>query len=270
VRKIIGIEREVRGRRKDSTVFPMELGVSEIRTPSKRYFTGILRDISSRRALEKEVAEASDKEQRRIGQDLHDTVGQKLTGLAFLAEDLAEDLSPRAPEQAKLAVRITATLREILGDVRTMSRGLIPVEVGPEGLMAALADLAARVSEPSRVTCTFHCEEPVLVSDPITANHLFRIAQEAITNALTHGKASHIGMSLAATERGLTLTIRDDGVGIGNPPTRALGMGLKIMQHRAALIGAALRVEPAEGGGTVVNCTTIPVGGGVTNVRKPG
>jgi signal transduction histidine kinase len=102
----------------------------------------------------------------------------------------------------------------------------------------------------------------VLVTDPHVANHLFRIAQEAITNAITHGQASHIGMSLAITDGGLSLIVRDDGIGIRTTPARALGMGLKIMQYRASLIGGTLRIEPAEGGGTVVNCNTVLNAGG--------
>jgi two-component system sensor kinase FixL len=252
-KRIMGIEREVRGRRKDGSTFPLDLAVSEV--VGGNSFTGILRDISSRKALEREVLEVSALEQRRIGQDLHDTVGQELTGLALMAETLAEALGERSPLDAADAARIAEGLRQALGQVRALSRGLVPVEVDAHGLMAALADLARRTSGQGGVVCTFRCDEPVSVEDTATATHLFRIAQGALANALKHSAARHVEVRLDSDGPILTLSVRDDGVGLLAGPVETQGLGIRIMRYRAGLIGATLDVGPAPGGGTLVTCS---------------
>jgi two-component system CheB/CheR fusion protein len=255
VKKLIGIGREVRGRRKDGSTFPLDLAVSEFHDSTRRMFTGILRDISGRKALEREVLEVSALEQRRIGQDLHDTVGQELTGLAMMAETLAEAFREHSPADAPDAARIAEGLKRALGQVRALSRGLIPVEVDAHGLMAALADLARRTSGQGGVACTFRCDEPVRVEDTATATHLFRIAQEALSNALRHSRARHVEVRLRSDGPVLTLSVCDDGVGLPPRPARTQGLGIRIMRYRAGLIGAALDVGPAPGCGTLVTCS---------------
>jgi two-component system sensor kinase FixL len=253
--------RRVLGRRKDGSTFPMELSVSEARD-GRTLYTAIVRDVSAALALEREVLEVVTAEQRRIGQDLHDSVGQELTGLGLMAESLAESFADRAQPAAQTAQKIAAAVRRALKQVRALSRGLVPVEVDAEGLMLALAELAERTrdtsvapagSGPGR-NCAFVCEEPVLVEDNRTATHLYHIAQEAVANALKHSQARNIEIRLEADDRELTLSVRDDGVGPPRRPAEAGGMGLKIMNYRAGLIGAALSVTPAAGGGTAVSC----------------
>jgi two-component system CheB/CheR fusion protein len=254
-KRIIGIGREVRGRRKDGSTFPVDLSVSEFHDQSQRLFSGVLRDLSARKALEREVLEIATMEQWRIGQELHDSTGQELTALGLLAEGLDQLLKKRSSAEAVLATKIAEGLNRVLGQVRALSRGLIPVEVDAAGLMAALAELASRTGELQGVTCTFDCHEPVLVEDNQTATHLYRIAKEAVTNALKHSQAKRITISLESKGKSVTLRIRDDGVGLPPEPVETKGMGLKIMRYRAGLIAARLAVGPAESGGTLVSCT---------------
>lgn len=250
-RKMVGNRREVSGRRKDGTIFPMELAVSELHDKTGRLFTGIIRDISERRALENQVLTAASEEQRRIGQDLHDSVGQELTGLALLSQSLSEALTNGRPGDAELAGKIGAGLKRLLGHVRALVRGMVPT-FGPEGLMAALEALAGRISDHTHVHCDFRCDEPVLVDDSSAALHLYRIAQEAVNNAITHGKAKNITIRLS-DGKAVRLEIHDDGRGM-QTPTSKTGMGLKIMRYRADLIHGTLHVESSQGTGATVTC----------------
>ncbi len=251
---IIGIGREVRGRRKDGSTFPVDLSVSEYLDRTQRFFSGVLRDLSVRKALEQEVLEAATMEQWRIGRELHDSSGQELTALGLLAEALVEALTKTSPGEAVLATKIAEGVKRVLGQVRALSRGLIPAEVDAPGLMAALAELASRTSELHGVTCTFECREPVLVEDNQTATHLYGIAKEAVSNALKHSGAKNIRISRESVERSLVLRVRDDGSGLPSEAPESKGIGLKIMRYRAGLINAGLTIGPADRGGTLVSC----------------
>ncbi len=216
---------------------------------------GSARDVTEHKRLEAEVLEIAASEQRRIGQELHDGTGQELTGLCMLADNLADTLKEVSEAEAQTARRIAQGLRQALGQVRSLSRGLIPVEVDNEGLMAALTELTKRISQLHAVRCTFEYFEPVPMEDNYTATQLYRIAQEAITNALKHGHAANLWASLEARGNYVTLKIADDGVGF--PPTDKAqeGTGLRIMRYRAGQIGAHFTVTPGAKGGTVVTCT---------------
>lgn len=219
------------------------------------FFTVLVRDISQRRALEREILEIAAAEQRRIGHDLHDVLGQELTALNLLAESLAERFPDTSSPESQLVDKVVAGLRRTFGHVRAVSQGLIVVEIGAGGLMNSLAELAARTQEHMGVACTFHCEEPVPVEDNVTATHLYHIAQEAVTNALKHGRARNIDIRLTADDQAVILCIENDGARAGSIAADASGMGLKIMSYRAGLIGATFTIEPAQGEGMVVTCT---------------
>jgi two-component system sensor kinase FixL len=259
--RIIGIGREVVGLRKDGTRFPLDLSVSEFQVAGQRMFTGIVRDITERRRLEREILEAGAQEQRRIGQDLHDGLCQQLTGVAFALEVLGQKLVARAaPETA--SIRKTADLvDQTITQSREMARGLQPVTLEASGLVAALQELAAKVEHMFRVSCLFVADGPVLVHDNLVATHLYRIAQEAISNAVKHGRAKTIMIDLTADARELSMTITDDGVGLGQAASDGKGIGMQTMQYRARLIGGALEVRPGKSGGTSVVCrVVIPIG----------
>ncbi|HEY7311451.1 MAG TPA: chemotaxis protein CheB [Gemmataceae bacterium] len=251
---IIGIGREVQGRRKDGSLFPVDLAVSEITDHGQRSFTGMLRDLSARKVLEQEVLEVATMEQQRIGQELHDTSAQELTALGLLADSVLPDLQEKAPAEARVVAKMAEGLKRVLGQVRAISRGLIRVEVDVEGLMAALTELAAQITEQHGVTCTFDCQEPVHLTDNQVAAQLYSIAREGVTNALKHANARNIRISLEGDDQSVALRVQDDGVGVPEMPIDAKGMGLKIMRYRAELIKGHLSVSRVESGGTVVTC----------------
>jgi signal transduction histidine kinase len=217
-------------------------------------FLGVSFDITRRKELEDQILEITARTQRQIGQDLHDNVGQEITGLGLMAQTLGQRLSPNGPEQP-LALRLVAGLNELHQQVRALARGLVPVEMEAKGLRAALEDLANSASEQSEVAATFDCPDGVEMPDHATSMELYRISQEAVSNALRHGRPKSIRLSLRSEPTSLCLRIEDDGIGIAEQARQGKGLGIRIMEHRAALIGGVLHIKPAEEGGTVVTVT---------------
>ncbi|NQV22932.1 MAG: PAS domain S-box protein [Rhodopirellula sp.] len=259
--RIICISREATGRRKDGSIFPVDLSVSAV--DHLNLFTGIVRDISGRKLLEHEVLEIASEEQRRIGQDLHDGVGGELTGLGIIADTLSQALSrgePLAMAQ-DLTQQILRGLKQAIAQVRTLSYGLVPVEQVPHGLMDALRDLVERTCRVNEIDCSFDCPNDVLCEDPEVAKQLFHIAQEALTNAVRHGKPQHLQISLERNGNLATLKIHDDGCGFASAKTRqtVTSLGLRSMQYRASQIGARLEIQSSPGNGTLIICTA-PLG----------
>jgi PAS domain S-box-containing protein len=249
-KRIIGIGREVSGRRKDGTVFPVDLAVSEMHADGGG-FTGILHDITRRKELEREILEIAGLEQKRIGQDLHDNLGQELTALGLLTDALLEAIREHSPADLDLTCKINQGLKRSLAQVRAISRGLV-AEVNTNGLRAVLEDLAAHVGENPGVHCTFHGDESFALENDSKARHLFLIAQQACANALKHGHAKNIEISLHLRDDLLVLEVKDDGIGIPLRPQE--GLGLRIMRNRAAVIQAGLTIETVEPHGTLVTC----------------
>jgi PAS domain S-box-containing protein len=213
----------------------------------------MLRDISERRRLEKEVLEIASTEQRRIGQELHDDAGQMLTGLSLMAGVLADRLDPSTSE-GRIAARIAEGIGQVLDQLRGVARGLIPVQVDVEGLMAALAELAFQTDELEGIDCRFDCDEPVTVRDNTTATQLYRIAQEAVTNAIRHGRPKNVRIALKGEGPWIRLEVSDDGVGVPESIDERAGRGLRMMRYRAGLVGASLSIGRAPAGGTLVRC----------------
>jgi two-component system, LuxR family, sensor kinase FixL len=250
--KIIGIGREIVARRKNGTVFPMDLSVSEVRLADRRLFTGFIRDITERKQLEKEIVEISEREQRRIGQDLHDGLCQHLAGIELMSQVLEQKLARRSKAAAVRAGDIAKNVRDAIRHTRLLARGLSPVTLDSEGLMSALQELALNTEKIFRVTCRFDCHPPVLLSDYPAATHLFRLAQEAVSNAIKHGKAKRILIRLKEERGRLALSIIDNGSGFPTQIPKSKGMGLRIMQSRAGMIGGTLAIERNAVGGTSV------------------
>jgi PAS domain S-box-containing protein len=251
---IIGINRETVAQRKDGTVFPVDLAVSEI--PELKLFTGIHRDLTERKQLERELVEVASQTQHRIGQDLHDSVGQELTALNLLAGTLPETLEADPATASKLVERLQQGLKRSQQELRAVLRGLLPVAVDSDGLMAALTELANRTHQDGQTTCTFDCPEPVTVADNFTATHLYLIAQEAVHNALKHSRPGRILISLRSNP-GLVLQVHSDGIGMPARPEANGGMGLRIMRNRATVIGAHLTITSTVPTGTVVTCRLV-------------
>jgi PAS domain S-box-containing protein len=211
--------------------------------------------ITERRKLEKEISEISTREQRRIGQELHDSLGQELTGLGYLAETLFCDLQAHESADAETANKLARGIEHAMDQARTIAKGLVPVEIEAAGLVSAVKQLAANTEHRYGITCRVLCNEPAPVEDTATAAQLFRIVQEAVNNAAKHARAKNIVVGLKTNERQIRFEIRDDGIGIPGDLKDATGMGLRIMNYRADVIGANLTVGPADGGGTLVICS---------------
>jgi PAS domain S-box-containing protein len=211
-----------------------------------------VRDISQRKRLERELLELSERERRGFAQELHDGLGQQLGGVAYLSNVLREKLSERGAPEAVDATRIFGLVREAIEQTRRVSRGLSPIQPEPDGLINALRELAAQTAELFRVRCRFVCRPPVYIEDAAMAGHLYRIAQEAVNNALKHAAPHHISIRLRRLRERLVLGVRDDGKGIGPISPRRQGLGLHIMQYRAGLIRGTVTVRRRRSGGTEV------------------
>ncbi|MFZ0637069.1 MAG: PAS domain S-box protein [Candidatus Acidiferrales bacterium] len=214
--------------------------------------TGI--DITGRKRLEKAILEVSAREQRRIGEDLHDGLGQHLTGIAFMSKVLESKLCEQSLPELGDAAKIVKLVNEAINKTRELSRGLLPVVSDAHGLMSALTRYAEEMQDLFRITCRFECGAPVLVYDVNVATHLYHIAREAVNNAIKHGQPSHVVIGLSAENGEGTLSIRDDGEGISEIPANRAGMGLNIMSYRANMIGGSLDVRKNFTGGTTVLC----------------
>jgi PAS domain S-box-containing protein len=230
-----------------STVLPGNDG-----TPTYIIATGI--DITERKHLEKTILEVSGREQRRIGQDLHDGLGQHLTGIAFMSKVQEQKLIEKSMPEAGDAAKIVKLVNEAIYKTRELARGLLPVVSDAQGLMSALQQWASEVEDLFGVSCRFQCFTPVLIHDDTVATHLYYIAREAVNNAIKHGHASHIMIRLAADQEQGALTITDDGAGIADIPANNAGMGRHLMNYRARVIGGSLEIQRVATGGTMVAC----------------
>jgi signal transduction histidine kinase len=211
-------------------------------------------DVTERKRLEKAVLEVSTREQRRIGQDLHDGLGQHLTGIAFMGKVLEDRLAEASLAEASEAAKIVRLVNESIKMTRDLARGLLPVVAEARGLMSALDRWAGEVSDLFHVACRFECRHPVLIHDGTLADHLFHLAQEAVNNAIKHGRPRNITIGLASVNGRGTLTVQDDGLGFETASGSHSGLGLRIMRYRAKMIGGSLEVNSNPGMGTVVTC----------------
>ena len=230
-----------------STMLPSHNG-----TPNYIIATGI--DITEREQLEKALLNISSREQRRIGQDLHDGLGQHLTGIAFMAKVHEAKLTEKRLADAMDAAKIVRLVNEAIHKTRELARGLLPVVSDAQGLMSALQLWATEVEDIFGMSCRFECGTAVLIYDDAMATHLYHIAQESVNNALKHGHAHNILIRLTAENGRGTLLIKDDGAGIAENRGNSQGMGLHIMNYRAGMISGTLEVAPDPVQGTTVTC----------------
>jgi signal transduction histidine kinase len=240
-------------------------GVLGAYTTKQRKFTSddvhILQSVSSvlaaaidRRKLEEELLAISGREQQRIGQDLHDGLCQQLVGIEFRNSVLARQLAKEEAAKTE-AERIGELIRDATRQARLLAQGLSPVQLEANGLMSALEELTSNASKLFNITCRFECPRPVLVADNTVATHLYRIVQEAITNAVKHGHAKSIIVSLSSSADESTLKITNNGAEFPAGANAKGGLGLRIMEYRADMIGATLKISSAKGKGTTVACT---------------
>lgn len=257
-RKIIGIGREVTGRRKNGSTFPMYLAVSEVKLPNQHIFTGIVRDISEQRRLEQEVLRISEHERQRIGQDLHDGLGQMLTGIGLITKNLSQQLQNQNHKLAKEAEEIRMLIKQADEQARSLARGLVPVEFDEKGLEAALERLKQNAEKLFDIDFTLEVLGKLNLDDATQAIHLYRIAQEAVSNAVKHGSATKVSVHLASTKSHIRLRVVDNGTGFTENWDSEGGLGVRIMQFRARLIGGNLEISDVPEKGATITCT-IPV-----------
>jgi PAS domain S-box-containing protein len=241
-------------RTKSGELWPVEVSVSYIDIGGGLFFA-FTRDITGRKALERQIIDVGTAEQERIGREIHDGVGQQLTGITMLAGSLEQQLRAAGhKDEAATVAELKSHLQNTLNEVRALARGLSPVEIDPEGLADALAELAERVTQTSGVQCVYLGTGKVHVDDSTTALHLYRLAQEAVQNAIRHSHGQHVDINLEHAGGLLVLTVRDDGKGIGVTPERSTGMGLHIMRYRAGILGGKCLIRSRAAGGTEVRC----------------
>lgn len=212
------------------------------------------KEITERERLERELLEVGGRERRRLGYDLHDGLGQHLTGTALAVQVLSEKLARRGAPEAAEAAKAVDLIEDGIALSRKLAKGLQPVEMHAGGLMQALQEFAGATTELFKIPCRFECESPILFADASTADHLYFIAREATGNAIKHGRAQHVIISLDAGDEGSLLTVRDDGIGIPVSIPKNGGMGLTIMAQRAKSIGASFDIRAIPEGGTLVSC----------------
>lgn len=217
--------------------------------------SALTQEVQERRRLEKELLEASEREQRRIGHDLHDSLCQHLTATALAGQVLGKKLADKSLPEESAANHLVELVEEAIDLTRTLARSLHPIEMQAEGLIHGFQELADTISERFRISCKFECPQTLLLRDAAANTHLYRIAQETITNAIRHGKAKHITIRLDSAESAITLTITDDGIGLPENAQNKNGMGLRIMAYRASMIGATFNIGRLSARGTRVTCT---------------
>jgi signal transduction histidine kinase len=227
----------------------------ELEATVRQRTQALTQEMAERQRLEEEILRVSEREQRRIGHDLHDSLCQHLTGTALAGQVLGERLAAKSLPEAADAGKVVELVEEGITLARNLARGLYPVEMEAEGLMAAFQELADNITNGARVRGVFECDAPVLIHDDVAATHLYRIAQEAVRNAIQHGKPKRIGITLAERVGLVTLTVEDDGIGVPETAEKSDGLGIRIMAHRAAMVGGSFAIEPGPTGGTIVTCS---------------
>ncbi len=220
-------------------------------------------EMRERRRLEHEVARITDDERRRLGHEIHDGVCQQLTAALLRSEALTELVAPADTSATDALAGLTTLLEETIDEARAVAQGLCPLESDPEALAAALRTLAGRIQSASGIACVFETEGDVRIFDATTANHLYRIAQEATSNVIRHAHANRIVVALKGSEAGLLLEVEDDGDGLPGK-SDSVGMGLRTMSYRAGLIDGSLTATPGTKRGTRI-CCHVPCGGKVSS-----
>ena len=252
------------------TVFLQRLASGEIRTVEvhsspiavreRTLLFSIIHDITERRLLERQVLDIGDRERQRIGRDLHDSLGGGLSGLAMVSKALAQSLARSSIPEAAIAEEIVQGINEAVGRTRSIARGLCPVGLSAFGFVSGVEELARSVEKRHQIQCQVRGPRDVVIEKDFVASHLFQIVEEAVNNAVRHGQAREIEITLERQPGGMSLRVRDDGVGLPKDVDRSPGMGLRTMRYRAGVMGATFEIHSPATGGTVVSCL-LPAAG---------
>jgi signal transduction histidine kinase len=249
-------------RRLDGSEFAAAAVISSMTVNDEPHALLVLNDVSERKLLEREILEVSSLEQQRIGNDLHDGLGQELTGVALMLRALARRIDREYPNANTEVGEIVALVNHSIESTRALARGLSPVSIERGGLLPALQTLVLRARAAYGITVLIrrYIRRPLRL-EADEATHLYRIVQEALTNAVRHGRASRISIAIASDARYINISIRDNGRGFAAGNARRGGIGLKTMHYRAQMLQGELTIGAARGGGTVVRCR-CPQGSG--------
>ena len=251
VRNIIGSGRQLIGQRKDGSQFPMYLSVGEIQLDHTHLFAGLIMDLSTQQKLQREILAIPAREQQRIGEELHDGLGQQLTGLSMLAQSL---LNKATKPEYELASQIANGLHEALTQVKALSRGMMPLQIFADGFKISIMEITKNIEKQSNIPIKLQIEDAVMLIDDATATHLYRIVQESLNNAVKHADASQIEVTLKSEQDHGILQIIDDGIGIPLDLEGSTGLGLNIMKHRCGLFDGEISINPDGDRGTKVTC----------------
>lgn len=254
--KTNGINKEIHGLKNDGTVFPVEISASEVLLNGTGVFAGIIRDLTERRKLERRILNIGNQERIQIGRELHDGLGQMLTGIRMLSEVLYRKLKANALPGAEEVGELSVLVKKADEFTRDLSRNVVQTDLKGSELSRAIANLCKRVSRMSEITCTFHEEGAVIIEQDDVAQHLYRITQESVSNAIKHGGPETITVRLSAKNDHISLIVEDDGKGFdeNGPDPSAAGAGLKIMKHRARVLGGNLELCRTKSNRTQMRC----------------
>ncbi len=236
------------------TLRELETRVSKRTEELTKAHQHLLREIRERKALEKEILKISEREKRVVGQELHDSIGQQFMGISFMAKVLEQKLSNSLPEAAESAKAISKLVNHAIDQMRALAKGLHPVDLDGNTFASALHELATLAERMFGIRCTVKCDTSVVVDDTTVAVNLYRIAQEAVTNAVKHGKTRNVQIELANSTDRAFLIVKNDGLSFPETTGETSGMGLRIMDHRAEIIGGSLNIRRNMDGGTVLTC----------------
>jgi two-component system sensor histidine kinase UhpB len=214
----------------------------------------LLLQIEERKRLERELLDIIERERRRIGQELHDSIGQQLTGIQCMTKVLERKLTEKSLPESGYARDIAKYVNQSMDQARALAKGLHAVDLDSGSLKSALEDLATMTQDLFSVHCVFNCDHPIETRDAAVAIHVYRVAQEAVTNAIKHGNAKHVVITLASHGDKTVLTVHNDGKDFPEQKPREKGMGLHVMEYRAEMINGSLDVRRGENGGTIVTC----------------
>ncbi len=245
---------EMQGKSKTGKIFPIELTVGKVEWKGTLTFTGIIRNLTARRNLERRILQIGQEERRKIGRDLHDGLGQMLTGIRMLSENLAKKLKMNRVEAAKDVEEIAMMIRESDEFARKLARGMVQVDLEKKGLSVALGDLCSRTEKLTGVRCEYYDFENAEINDHNLALHLYRIAQEAINNSIKHGKPNRVQVRLSNNEHHTALSVVDDGDGFSVETEHKQGSGIEIMRHRARVMGGVFEISRTTDELTQIRC----------------
>jgi len=239
---------------KGGNIIPLEISARSFLYKGRQTMISIGRDIRERHKLEQEILNISERERQRIGRDMHDDLGQMLTGIGMITRNLANQLKANGLPKAEKVLEIANMIKEADEHARSLARGLVPVNVESNGLNNALEELTSRNSKIYDIDICYLNDQADEIKNSSSKVHLYRIAQEAINNAVKHGKATSIDVVFTADSDYLMLRIRDNGKGFSGSRSKSNGMGLRIMNFRTSLIGGSLEIDSEKGVGTEIIC----------------